>query len=488
MATYHLNVRRCSKAKGQSAKAKSDYINREDKYSKRFEDLQYSSSGNMPTFAQNGPEKFWEYADIYERSNARVCTEIVFALPRELNLEQQKDLVADFVKNTIDNDQHKLPYSLAIHNDKDNHNPHCHLIFSERSLDGIERSADQFFKRANSKNPELGGAKKSTHANSKEFVQEVRTTWRELANQHLEQHGHIARIDERTLEAQGIDREASRRINRPEFQAMRALECEYQQVTRVLATCDEVIELQKRLIEQEKRQEQPQKQGEIPPANSFGQAFNNVVSQEIAKNTPKSNVEPFLAKDNEIHGEENKTQQRANKELSQAEFDQFLIDKWLEPSRQMQKGVEKLHTLDNDFERHVAELKRLQERYDRVTEKNKGFLGLWETKEQKQEKAEIESEYLKIKRLRNSVDKDRSDLRENLDQYHKNTLEPLQKQIEQIRENNPGIKMRNIKQLTSMQFQGVSAWHKEQKQLKAEREQQKQKRELERKLDRGFSL
>lgn len=40
MATYHLNIRRCSKAKGQSAKAKSDYINREDKYSKRFDDVQ----------------------------------------------------------------------------------------------------------------------------------------------------------------------------------------------------------------------------------------------------------------------------------------------------------------------------------------------------------------------------------------------------------------------------------------------------------------
>lgn len=488
MAIYHLNIRHVSKAKGQSAKAKSDYIDREDKYSKRFEDLQYSFSGNMPTFAKNNPKEFWESADIYERANARVCTEIEFALPRELNLEQQKVLVTDFVKNTIDSDQHKLPYSFAIHNDKDNHNPHCHLIFSHRTQDGIDRTAEQFFKRANAKNPELGGAMKDREVIKQEFLQGVRTTWRELANQHLEQHGHTARIDERTLEAQGIDREASRRINRIEFQAMRALEREYQQVTKVLATCDEVIELQKQLIEQEKRQEQPQKQSEIPPTNSFSQAFNNVVSQEIAKKTPRSNVEPIYQKGDELPKEQEKTQYKANERVSQVEFDQFLIDKWLEPSRQMQKGVEKLHTLDNDFERYVADLKKLQERYDRVTEKNQGFLGLWETKEQKQEKAEIENEYLKIERLRNNVDKERSEYREKLDNFKEKTLEPLQKQIEKLQRNNPELKMRNLTQLNTMKFKGVYEWHKEQKQLKAEREQQKHKRELERKLDRGFSL
>ena len=39
--------------------------------------------------------------------------------------------------------------------------PHCHLMFSERLLDGIERDPDQFFKRFNSKDPSKGGAKKT---------------------------------------------------------------------------------------------------------------------------------------------------------------------------------------------------------------------------------------------------------------------------------------------------------------------------------------
>ena len=226
MATYHLNVRGCSKSKGQSASAKSDYINREDKYTKNKDDLIYSESGNMPSFAKENPKEFWKSADEFERANARVCTEIEFALPRELNLEQQKELIAEFINKNLDNDKHKLTYSYAIHNDKDNHNPHCHLIFSERNNDGIERTADQYFRRANNKAPEKGGAKKSEHAHKREFVQEVRTSWRESANEHLAKAGFKNTIDERTLEAQGIDRESPRRLNRVEFKQLREMEKE----------------------------------------------------------------------------------------------------------------------------------------------------------------------------------------------------------------------------------------------------------------------
>ncbi|MDG6483485.1 MobA/MobL family protein, partial [Glaesserella parasuis] len=104
MAIYHLNIRHCSRDKGQSSQAKFDYINRIDKYSKKLEDLQYSQSGNLPSFAQNNPELFWQSADKFERANARICTEIEFALPRELTLEQQTELVQSFIKKTIDNE------------------------------------------------------------------------------------------------------------------------------------------------------------------------------------------------------------------------------------------------------------------------------------------------------------------------------------------------------------------------------------------------
>ena len=46
----------------------------------------------MPKFAEDNPQEFWRLSDIYERANARVCTEIEFALPRELTLEQQQKI------------------------------------------------------------------------------------------------------------------------------------------------------------------------------------------------------------------------------------------------------------------------------------------------------------------------------------------------------------------------------------------------------------
>lgn len=256
MATYHLNVRGCSKSKGQSASAKSDYINREDKYTKNKDDLIYSASGNMPSFAKDNPKDFWKSADEFERANARVCTEIEFALPRELNLEQQKELITEFINKNLDNDNHKLTYSYAIHNDKNNHNPHCHLIFSERNNDGIERTADQYFRRANNKTPEKGGAKKSEHAHKKDFVQEVRTSWRELANEHLAKAGFKNTIDERTLEAQGIDRESPRRLNRVEFKQLRAMEKELAFTGVLLNRADELIT--------QIKQEEPKKALEEP--------------------------------------------------------------------------------------------------------------------------------------------------------------------------------------------------------------------------------
>ena len=49
--------------------------------------------------------------------------------------------------------EERLPYTLAIHAGRDadgnEHNPHAHLMVSERRNDGIERVAEQWFRRAN---------------------------------------------------------------------------------------------------------------------------------------------------------------------------------------------------------------------------------------------------------------------------------------------------------------------------------------------------
>lgn len=450
MAIYHLNVRYCSKSKGQSAQAKNEYINRNDKYSKRLDDLQFSGFGNMPKFAENNPQKFWQASDIYERANARVCTEIVFALPRELNLEQQQELVQSFINSTVNSERNKLPYSFAIHNDKANNNPHCHLIFSERQLDGIERSEEQFFKRANSKNAELGGTKKTADFRDRDFIKAVRKTWSEQANFSLEKHGHTARIDERSYQEQGIDKEPRARLDRVTWQELQRLE----ENAEFFA---EVIERKQNQIEQEK--------------------------VEITKNTPKNTLEPFSQKDDIKHEQIKKVAENRKESVSQAEFDRFLIENWLEPNQKFINACEKRAKMRSEWEQYGKDLERINGDYKALDEKKQGLFGLWETKEQKQTKQELESEYYRIKALRKEKAEEHDTYNDEVNQYEKDTIEPLRKQIEQMKADNPHLEQRNHRQLMAMKFKGLEQWAKD----KLQREQS-QKRQISHSKDSDLSL
>ena len=84
MAVYHLKMSVGSRAGGQSARAKSDYIEREGRYEREREELEHSESGNMPKWAKDDPRSYWAAADEYERANGRLYREVQFALPKEL--------------------------------------------------------------------------------------------------------------------------------------------------------------------------------------------------------------------------------------------------------------------------------------------------------------------------------------------------------------------------------------------------------------------
>ena len=214
MAIFHLTAKTGSRGGGQSAKAKADYHQRQGQYARGREgdrdDLVFAHSGNMPAFADSDPSAYWEAADQFERANGRLYKELEFSLPRELSLDQQKTLAAAFAER-ITRDE-SLPFTLVIHRDKKGRNPHCHLMLSERSNDGIERPAKQWFKRWNGSNPEKGGARKTEALKPKEWLEQTRASWADFANRALEANGHSDRIDHRTLAAQGIEREPGRHI------------------------------------------------------------------------------------------------------------------------------------------------------------------------------------------------------------------------------------------------------------------------------------
>ena len=196
MAVFHLQASFGSRVGGQSAAAKADYIEREGRYDGDAAELEHSESGNMPEWAEDDPHAYWEAADAHERANGRLYSELQFALPVELDEGQRRDLASTFAQQMTGGE--RLPYTLAMHRGG-GENPHCHMMFSERGNDGIERSVEQWFRRYNAKAPEKGGARKSRAAKAGDWLDKTRETWEREANRALERAGRGERIDHRSL-------------------------------------------------------------------------------------------------------------------------------------------------------------------------------------------------------------------------------------------------------------------------------------------------
>ena len=195
MSLYHLSTSVGSRGGGQSASAKDDYIERAGRYGEDRSEVEHVESGHMPGWAEEDPHAYWEAADAHERANGRLFREVEFALPTELDEGERRELALEFAQFLTSGE--RLPYTLAIHRGG-GENPHCHLVISERSNDGLERTAETWFKRYNGKAPEQGGARKVSTA-SKEWLQSTREAWAEHANRALARAGSRERIDHRSL-------------------------------------------------------------------------------------------------------------------------------------------------------------------------------------------------------------------------------------------------------------------------------------------------
>ena len=144
-----------------------------------------TSSARAATRTEDDPGSYWEAADKYERSNGRLYSEIQFALPKELDEAGRRAVASDFAAHLTGPE--KLPYTMAIHRGgAEGENPHAHLMYSERGQDGIERSAEQWFRRYNGKAPETGGPRKSRASKAGDWLDKTRKAWEQTANQALE--------------------------------------------------------------------------------------------------------------------------------------------------------------------------------------------------------------------------------------------------------------------------------------------------------------
>lgn len=207
---YHLSFRSGSRGRGSCARSAHAYITRIEEYDDPDRDeAVYTESDHMPSWAEDDASVYWDSADLYERANGRLYISADFALPLDLEADDQTALASAFAHELTDEEH--LPYTLAVHSGRDangsEHNPHAHLMISERQNDGIDRDQTEWFRRANSANADRGGAPKTRTFHGRDWMEHARERWAELTNQMLQVSGREERVDHRSYERQGIDRE-----------------------------------------------------------------------------------------------------------------------------------------------------------------------------------------------------------------------------------------------------------------------------------------
>jgi len=170
------------------------------------DDLVDKGTPNLPSWAKDA-SAYFTAAEKHERSNGAAYVEWKFSLPRELPREQQLAAARDLLDLHFST---KHVYVWAMHEPPaagGGTNPHVHCLWSARTLDGIDRSPEQFFKRYNPTHPERGGAQKSKALTSFGEAKRERIAYTDIMNTYLEVNRIAARFHPGTLASRGFERE-----------------------------------------------------------------------------------------------------------------------------------------------------------------------------------------------------------------------------------------------------------------------------------------
>jgi ATP-dependent exoDNAse (exonuclease V) alpha subunit len=161
----------------------------------------------------------WNAAERAEtRKNARVAREYLVALPVELSPPQRLGLVRGFSQEL--SDRYGFAVDFAIHAPRDfpgsdPRNFHAHLLATTREVKAEGLGAKTTLDMSDGNRRKLG-----LDPAINELLH-VRERWATVTNEALQKAHITARIDHRSLEAQGIDREPQPHIPRAAFEMER---------------------------------------------------------------------------------------------------------------------------------------------------------------------------------------------------------------------------------------------------------------------------
>ena len=234
MAIYHCSISNVSRAKGSTSCATLAYISGEKIHDSRTgKTYSYSRCERvlvvgtiLPASAPleyTNAETLWNAVENYETAdNARTAKKIQVALPRELELSEQKTVIEEYIRQNLAQEGYCATY--AIHDGGTRGNPHAHILVSNRTIDrkgnwGVKRKMAYALDERGNRIPLLnedgtqrtdGNGRrqwkrvtvKQNKLDSKDFLLRLRKAWADVVNLYL---SPSEQIDHRSNVARGIE-------------------------------------------------------------------------------------------------------------------------------------------------------------------------------------------------------------------------------------------------------------------------------------------
>lgn len=215
MASYHLSMKAVSRSAGRSSTAAAAYRAGEKIIDERTGEIHdYTRKGGIESTDIVLPDgcksmtraELWNGVEKHhKRGDALVAREFEIALPDELSRDERRRLAVDFAREVANH--YSVAADVCIHAPStkgDERNYHAHILLSACTI-----GQDGFGKKAAELDP--------IHCQrQKEKIPNPADLWRgrfaELQNERLKEAGTDARVDHRTLKAQGIDREPTQHL------------------------------------------------------------------------------------------------------------------------------------------------------------------------------------------------------------------------------------------------------------------------------------
>lgn len=241
MAIYHFTVKAISRAKGRNAVAAAAYRhgqNFSDEHTGQVfnhtnkKDVEHSElliPENAPEWVKElseldsdeASQKLWNAVEVFEkRKDAQTAREVEFALPHELNKEQQLELAKEFIKENFTSKGMIADFVIHNHFDEEEkiEKPHVHVMLTMRELTGkkypLVEKLKYYIGLSAAAASDICFGEKVRDWNSKALIREWRKNWADCANHHLSKAGLDIRIDHRSYKEQGIELEPQPKLGK----------------------------------------------------------------------------------------------------------------------------------------------------------------------------------------------------------------------------------------------------------------------------------